>query len=76
MKLSVSVPETDVEFIDSYASSHGVESRSGVVQRALTLLRAEGLEGDYAAAFVEWEDSGEAEVWDTVVGDGLQSEDS
>lgn len=76
MKLSVSVPQTDVEFIDSYASSHGVESRSGVVQRALTLLRAADLEADYAAAFVEWEDSGEAELWDTVVGDGLSSEDS
>ena len=28
-------------------------------------------EDDYAEAFQEWIDGGEAEVWETVVGDGL-----
>ena len=75
MKLSVSIPEQDVEFIDIYASTHGLESRSGVVQRALTLLRTSDLGKDYAAAWAEWEASGDADVWAPVVGDGLADED-
>jgi metal-responsive CopG/Arc/MetJ family transcriptional regulator len=35
VKLSVSIPDDDVEFIDQYADKHGLESRSAVVQRAL-----------------------------------------
>ena len=70
MKLSVSIPNEDVEFIDRYASQHEVESRSGVVQRALSLLRASELGEDYAAAWDEW-DSSEAEVWEATVADGL-----
>lgn len=75
MKLSVSIPEDDVEFIDSYASAHGLESRSGVVQRALTLLRTSDLGKDYAAAWAEWEASGDADLWDPVVADGISDED-
>jgi len=70
VKLSVSIPDDDLEFIDQYASDHGVESRSGVVHRAVSLLRATELGDDYAAAWREWEES-EAEEWDVVVGDGL-----
>ena len=70
MKLSVSLPEEDVEFIDRYASEHAIESRSGVVQRALSLLRATELGDDYAAAWDEWESS-EGDVWESTVADGL-----
>lgn len=70
MKLSVSVRDEDVEFIDRYAGEHGVASRSGVVQRALALLRSAELSGDYAAAWQEWS-AGDADVWETVVADGL-----
>ena len=72
MKLSVSIPDEDVEFIDRYASQHEVESRSGVVQRALSLLRANELGEDYAAAWDEW-DSSEADVWESTVADGLSA---
>lgn len=72
MKLSVSIPDEDVEFIDRYASEHAVESRSGVVQRALSLLRATELGEDYAAAWDEWESS-EGEAWESTVADGLSS---
>ena len=41
------------------------------MQRAVRLLRASQIEDDYAEAFQEWIDSGEANVWETVVGDGL-----
>jgi len=74
MKLSVSVPDTDVEFIDRYAKEHAVESRSRVVQRALSLLRTTELGGDYAAAWEEWGSSDEA-LWDATVADGLITAD-
>jgi len=70
VKLSVSIPDDDVEFIDQYADEHGVESRSAVVQRALSLLRASVLGDDYAAAWDEWSAS-EADLWETTVADGL-----
>jgi Arc/MetJ-type ribon-helix-helix transcriptional regulator len=71
VKLSVSIPDEDVEFIDQYANEHGVESRSAVVQRALSLLRASALGNDYAAAWEEWSAS-DADLWETTVADGLE----
>lgn len=75
MKLSVSIADEDVDFIDRYADHHGVGTRSGVVQRALNLLRAVELGDDYAAAWDEWS-AGDADVWDTVVADGLDEASS
>lgn len=70
MKLSVSIPDDDLSFIDQYASEHGVESRSGVVHRALCLLRASELGPDYAAAWAERDETNATE-WESVVADGL-----
>ena len=72
MKISVSLHDDDVRFLDDYAQVHGIPSRSAVAQRAVRLLRASSLEDDYAEAFEEWIDSGEAEVWDTAVGPPLR----
>lgn len=66
----MSIPDDDLEFIDQYASDHGVRSRSGVVHRAVALLRSAELGGDYAAAWSEW-DGTEAEAWEGVIGDGV-----
>jgi Arc/MetJ-type ribon-helix-helix transcriptional regulator len=71
MKLSVSIPDPDVEFIDTYAAEHGVDSRSGVVQRAVALLRASELGDAYAAAWDEWADGDDAEAWEATSADGL-----
>ena len=71
MKLSVSLPDEDVEFLDQYAQSMGYGSRSAVVHRALRLLRASELEGDYAEAWAEWSTSEEADAWNAATGDGL-----
>lgn len=71
MKLSVSLPAEDVEFLDQYAQSQGYESRSAVVHKAVRLLRASELGDDYADAWDEWSESGEANAWDAVVGHGL-----
>jgi len=71
VKLSVSIPDEDLEFIDRYASQHGVDSRSRVVQRAISLLRATELGDAYAAAWNEWDDA-EARAWEPTVADGLR----
>lgn len=71
MKISVSLPAEDVDFLDNYAESQGYESRSAVVHTAVRLLRSSRLGDAYADAWREWEDSDESEVWDAAVGDGL-----
>ncbi len=71
MKVSVSLPDEDVEFLDSYAQAQGFDSRSAVVHKAVGLLRDAALSGAYAAAWTEWEDSGDAQRWEAVAGDGL-----
>ena len=71
MKLSVSLPDEDVSFLDEYAQTQGYESRSAVVHKAVRLLRATELGTDYAKAWDEWSESGDATAWGTAVGDGL-----
>ena len=71
MKLSVSLPEDDVAFVDEYARRRGSSSRSSVVHRAIELLRLAELEDAYAGAWEEWEQSGQAGEWDAATGDGI-----
>jgi antitoxin MazE9 len=71
MKLSVSLPDEDVEILDDYARAHGLRSRSAAVHQAVWLLRHPELERDYAQAWAEWESSGEEELWAATSGDGV-----
>jgi Arc/MetJ-type ribon-helix-helix transcriptional regulator len=71
MKLSVSLSEEDVALLDEYARSSGLRSRSAALQCAVRLLRHADLEQDYAAAWEDWESSGERAAWEGTVGDGL-----
>jgi len=71
MKVSVSLPDEDIEFLDAYARSVGARSRSAVLQRAVGLLRATELGPAYAQAWQEWEAGDDSEVWESVSGDGL-----
>ena len=71
MKLSVSLTEGDIAVVDDYARSSGLKSRSAVVQYAIHLLRHPDLEDDYAAAWDEWQSSGEEAAWEKTVTDGL-----
>jgi len=75
MKLSVSLPPSDVEFVDRYVAEHGERSRSAVLRRALKLLRERELGDAYEAAWDEWSRRDDAKLWDSTVGDGLQAED-
>ena len=70
MKLSVSIPDRDLEFIDRYADDHAIPSRSGVVHRAVSLLRAAELGQDYAAAWDDWT-ADDAAAWDSTTADGM-----
>lgn len=71
MKLSVSLPDDDVEFLDRYASTQGIESRSAVVHKAVRLLRASELGPAYEDAWSDWADSDDGELWDGAAGDGI-----
>ena len=73
MKVSVSLPGDDVQFLDEYAREQGLESRSAALHRAVRLLRTAGLGGAYEAAWDEWAARGDADLWESTTGDGLGS---
>lgn len=69
-KLSVTVHESLVEFVETYRTHHDVRTKSEVVERALRLLRERELEADYAAAAAEADPA-----WDATDADGLPDDD-
>lgn len=73
MKLSVSLPDDVVEFIDEQTDSGVFESRSAVLKAAVTALRQRTITDSYAAAWDEWEESGEDALWESVAADGMSS---
>jgi Arc/MetJ-type ribon-helix-helix transcriptional regulator len=72
VKLSISVSEEDVAALDELARQSGLRSRSAAVRHAIGLLRHADLEQAYAAAWQEWDSSGDREAWEGAVGDGLR----
>ena len=73
VKLSVSLSDADVAFLDEYARVHGIPSRSGVLHEALALLRERRLGADYAAAWAEWAADDDNAAWDQASADGLDA---
>jgi Arc/MetJ-type ribon-helix-helix transcriptional regulator len=73
MKVRVSLPAEDVAFLDAYAQSQGLSSRSAVVHKAVRLLRDADLALAYEDAFLSWEDSSAAAEWDVTSTDKLRS---
>ena len=71
MKLSVSLPDEDIEFLDEYAKAQGIPTRSAVMQKAVRLLRSSTLGPSYEDAWREWSDEGDDAVWDTALDDGI-----
>lgn len=65
MKLSVSLPDEECDFLDKCVEEGQYPSRSAVVLRALRLLRSADLSAMYAAAFAEWNSSDEGAEWDS-----------
>jgi len=70
MKVSVSLPDNDVEFLDAYASAQGISSRSAALHKAVRLLRASELGPAYEEAWDQWAED-DAAPWESTVGDGL-----
>jgi Arc/MetJ-type ribon-helix-helix transcriptional regulator len=71
MKMSVSLPDEDVAFIDEHASRTDAASRSAVLHEAIRLLRDRELEDQYEQAWDDW--SAEADAWDPASADGLDA---
>ncbi|MBK5223379.1 MAG: antitoxin [Acidimicrobiia bacterium] len=71
MKLSVSLSDEDVEYLDAYTESQGLQSRSAALQKAVRLLRASELGAAYEGAWLEWAESDDGELWDAATADGL-----
>lgn len=67
----MSLSAEDVAFIDVYAVTNRIESRSEVLREAVRLLRASELEAVYESAWQQWVESGVAKDWDGMTGDGL-----
>ncbi len=74
MKLSVSLPDEDVEFLDGYAKAEGIESRSAALQQAIRLLRTAEMGGMYIEAWQEWHAENHSKAWDSATGDGLSAQ--
>lgn len=74
MKLSVSVPNDSIDYLDELARSGRYPSRSAAIQAAIRLLRARDLGDEYQNAWEEWDASGEGSVWDAAADDGLPVE--
>ena len=72
MKVSVSLPDEDLKFLDSYGREAGIPSRSAVMHKAVDLLRASQLDDAYEQAWAEWAAAGDDDAWDAVTGDGLE----
>lgn len=70
MKLSVSMPDSDVRVLDAYVAAHSGATRSSALHQAVTLLREQSLVGQYDAAMDDWQASDDAELWDRTAGDG------
>ncbi|CAM00637.1 hypothetical protein A8924_1709 [Saccharopolyspora erythraea NRRL 2338] len=71
MKLSVSLTDEDVTFVDEYAQQVGAPSRSAVIHQAISLLRSAELEDAYASAWAEWESGDDRKLWETTASDGI-----
>jgi Arc/MetJ-type ribon-helix-helix transcriptional regulator len=72
MKLSVSLADEDVAFLDHFVEDKRFESRSAVLQRAVQLLRSMELASAYEAAWDEWAASDDAAMWERATGDGIE----
>ena len=72
MKVSVSLSDQDVEYLDTYARERRLGSRSAALQKAVRLLRASELGTAYENAWEEWAGADEAEAWARVAGEGLR----
>jgi Arc/MetJ-type ribon-helix-helix transcriptional regulator len=70
-KVSVSLDERDVEFLDYQTAQGRFPSRSAGVSAGVRLLRDLDLADSYAEAFAQWADAESGRLWDSTTGDGV-----
>ena len=71
MKVSVSLSDEDLQFVDEQTQEGSFSSRSAAVQAGIRLLRERQYIDSYAAAWDEWDTSGDSALWDSPSADGL-----
>lgn len=74
MKLSVSLPEEEVCFLDDYRQTAHLESRSAAVHVAVRQLRESLLAQEYTQMFSDADYLNDTSVWDVTSMDGLTDE--
>jgi Arc/MetJ-type ribon-helix-helix transcriptional regulator len=67
MKISVSLPDEDVQFLDERAAGN----RSAIIHQAIVLFRERELTTEYEMAARDWVGSEDATLWENVTDDGL-----
>ncbi len=65
-KVSVSLPDSDIKYLESVASN-----RSAAVHIVIEQVRNAELINSYTDAFAEWQGSEDAKLWDSASGDGI-----
>ena len=71
-KVSISLPDDDIGYLDSETLAGRYPSRSAAVHEALRLLRESRLADAYAEAYGEWTE----DDWDVAIADGLDEASS
>ncbi len=66
MKISVSLPDNDIAFLDAQGPN-----RSATVHEAIAALRQSQLTDQYQQAYADWVESGDSQLWDGVLTDGV-----
>lgn len=70
-KLGISLPEQDVTSLDTLIDER-TTSRSAAVHQIIRRMRELDAEDAHAHAMIEWNESGEAALWDRTAGDGRE----
>ncbi len=63
MIFSVSLPASDVDFLDTFRRANGFHSRSSVLHFAVYTLQQAQLTSSYEAAWAEWEETQDSVDW-------------
>lgn len=71
VKLSVSLSDSDVAYVDEIARVERSGNRSAVIHDMVRLFREIRSEDDYVKAFEEWDGSEDQKLWDSALMDGL-----
>ncbi len=72
-KISVSLSEADLAFLDAHVKETGLPGRSAGIKDAIRQLRSADLQAEYEAEFREM-DWDEFRSWETTAMDGLEDE--